>query len=102
TRTNGTQAEADITFKSAKPYARSIGASLDSTTYGLGLWDYGAGMQDIEGPGSFIHSADSFVIRNPGTVDVDPREDNLMIKLTSSTATASGNLRIVNDTTGDE
>lgn len=100
-RINGTMAEVSMTLYSPKTYARSIGTSLDAFTFDSGLWSYGMGLQQDASTQDYIHSSTYFDIYNPSNVAVDPREDELKITLTSSTATATV-LKITNLTNGEE
>lgn len=88
--------EFDIGFFSNSTYAESIGTSLDPLTFDSELWQFGQGL--ILDEVSYIHTNNSFDIYNPSDVEVIPRKMYLKIEYIG----ASNNLRIENETTGDE
>ncbi|PSL42123.1 tail protein [Planomicrobium soli] len=99
-RINGKFAEVAVTLYSARPHAESIGTTLNPFTSESGIWAYGMGLEGDVAKQKYVHNTATFSIYNAGNLEVDPRESKLIIKLTSSTATAS-DLRITNSTTGE-
>lgn len=93
-RINGMFAEVAVTLYSAKSYAETIGTTLNP------VWGYGMSLQtgtDIE---DYVHDTLNFSVYNAGTEIIDPRESELLITLTSITASSTV-LTITNSTTGD-
>lgn len=86
----------EIEFISPSPYAESIGTTLDPLTFDAELWQIGQGLvgDDL----IYRHITSSFRIYNAGDVTVDPRCFPLVISFKG----ASTNLKIKNNTTGDE
>lgn len=99
-RVSGTVGHVSLVFYSASTYARSIGTSLDEFTYDSGLWGYGMGLQSDASTQDYIHSITDFSIYNPSNVEIDPREHDLKITLTSVSATGT-DIHITNATTGE-
>lgn len=100
-RVNRKVAVVSLIFYSPKTYARSIGTSLDPITYDSDLWSYGMGLQMDAGTQDYIHNTPVFSIYNPSNVPVNPREDEIIIRLKSTTATGS-DIKIRNNTNGNE
>lgn len=100
TSINRTTAEVVVVFYCARGLAESTGTTLDPFTYDAGLWAYGMGLQEDAGLQDYIHSSNTFSIFNAGNEPVEPEESELLITLTSSTATAS-NIKLWNTTTGE-
>ncbi|MBU5214961.1 phage tail family protein [Heyndrickxia oleronia] len=92
----GTFGEFTIQFVSHSSFAESVGTTLDPFTFDAELWQVGQGLvaEDLV----YAHSTTSFRIFNAGDVSIDPREYPLVIKYQG----ASTNLKIKNETTGEE
>lgn len=100
-RENHSIARVELPLRTTDPYCTSKGTTLDEFTYDAELWGYGMGLKYDSSTQDYIHNTSSFMIYNAGNQEVDPRESELIITLTSSTATADG-LTIRNDTTNEE
>ncbi|QNG61785.1 phage tail family protein [Bacillus sp. PAMC26568] len=85
----------DINFISPKPYAESIGTTMDPFTFDSELWQIGQGLltDDL----IYKHATNSFLIYNAGDIAIDPRKVPLIIKYKGG----STNLQIKNNTTLD-
>ncbi|TDL34581.1 phage tail family protein [Jeotgalibacillus sp. S-D1] len=81
-RINPTIAEVSIVFCCLRPFAESIVTTLNSNV------------------GAYTKNSTTFSIQNLGSVDIEPTESELIIKITSISATSS-NLKVTNKTTGD-
>jgi len=99
-RINGQVAEVAIALYSSKPYAESIGTTMDEETFNANMREYGVGALPGASVDDYIHSTNTFAIHNAGSVDIDPRQSELLITLTSISATSS-NITLTNNTTGD-
>lgn len=99
-RINGSVAEVTLELYSPGSYAISRGTTMDDFTYDSELWGYGMGLKYDAATQDYIHNTSSFMIYNAGNQEVDPRESELVITLTSSTATAAGFI-IRNNTTNE-
>jgi len=87
----------DVSFISPLAYSESIGTTLDPFTFDAEKWQIGQGLitdQDM----IYTHSTTSFSIYNAGDITIDPREVSLIIEYSG----ASTNLKIKNNTTGEE
>jgi hypothetical protein len=87
--------EFPISFVAYRPFAESIGRTIDPMTFDSGLWQIGQGL--IAEDTKYTHNATSFRIFNAGDITVDPKSMPLKIKYTGM----SNNLSIKNVTTGD-
>lgn len=88
--------EFTIPFISASSYSQSIGTTLDPFTFDSDLWQIGQGLtaEDLQ----YKHTSTMFNIFNVGDVTIDPRNMELVIEYKGS----SSNLKIKNETTGEE
>ncbi|MCG7345304.1 phage tail family protein [Sporosarcina sp. ACRSL] len=86
----------EISFVSPSPYAESYGTTLDPFTFTAEKWQVGQGViaEDL----IYAHNTQNFRIYNGSDIPINPREIPLLIKYQG----ASTNLRIRNNTTGDE
>ena len=86
----------EIEFISSSAYAESYGTTLDPFTFTAEKWQVGQGVisEDLV----YAHNTTSFRIYNGSDIPINPREIPLKIKFQG----ASTNLRIRNNTTGDE
>lgn len=93
---SGRLATMEIEFVSSSPYAESYGTTLDPFTFTAEKWQVGQGViaEDLV----YAHNTTTFRIYNGSDIDIDPRQIPLLIKYQG----ASNNLRIKNNTTGDE
>lgn len=91
-----------IELMSFLPFAQSIGTTLDPLTFEIGLWQWGMNIPFDEV--KYIHDTNSFQINNLGDEVIDPRSvaDLPDLPLIIEYRGASSNLKIINDTTGDE
>lgn len=99
-RMNGQVAEVAITLYSSKPYSESIGTTMDAETFNAEMRYYGVGALPGASVEDYIHGTNTFAIHNAGSVEVDPMQSELLITLTSISATSS-DFTITNNTTGD-
>ena len=99
-RINGLLAEVTIILYSSKPYAESIGTTMDEETFNASMRYYGVGALPGASVDDYIHGTNNFVIHNAGNVLIDPRQSELLITLTSISATSS-KITLTNNTTGD-
>lgn len=99
-RITGQVAEVAVTLYSSKPYSESIGTTMDEETFNAQMRHYGVGALPGASVEDYIHGTSTFAIHNAGSVDVDPRQSELLITLTSISATSSV-LTLTNNTTGD-
>ncbi|MGD7007628.1 phage tail family protein [Metabacillus sp. 84] len=85
----------ELNFFSEKPYAQSIGSTLNLFTFDSNLWQVGQGLvlEDV----SYIHETTTFRIFNAGTEVVNPERNPLIIRYTGP----SDNLEIRNLSTLD-
>lgn len=88
--------EFDIGFISDSAYCESIGTSLAPLTFDSELWQFGQGLTMDEV--SYVHKTNVFDIYNAGDVEVVPRKMYLKIEYKGT----SNNLKIKNETNGDE
>ena len=88
--------EFSIDFVIHSVFLESVGKTLDPFTFDAELWQVGQGLvaEDL----IYAHNTTSFRIFNAGDVAIDPREYPLVIKYQG----ASTNLKIKNETTGEE
>ena len=95
-RLNSRIGSLEIQFVSPSPYAESYGTTLDPFTFDAEKWQVGQGVisEDL----IYAHNTTTFRIWNGSDIEIDPREIPLLIKYQG----ASNNLKIKNDTTGDE
>lgn len=77
-------------------FLESVGTTLDPFTFDSDLWQFGQGLttEDL----NYAHTTNIFNIYNAGNVNINPRYMELVIEYTG----ASSNLKIINETTGDE
>jgi hypothetical protein len=73
---------------------------MDEETFNARMRDYGAGILVGASVDDYIHGTNDFAIQNAGNIDVDPRQSELLITLTSISGTSS-QFSITNNTTGD-
>lgn len=99
-RINGLISEVSITFYTAKPHAESIGTTMDEETFNANMRDYGVGALPGASVEDYIHGTNTFAIHNAGNVIVDPRNSELLITITSISATSS-EITLTNNTTGN-
>jgi hypothetical protein len=87
--------EFSISFVAYRPFAESIGGTIDPMTFDSGLWQIGQGLiaEDVK----YTHNTTSFRIFNAGDITIDPKSMDLKIKYKGM----SNNLSIKNVTTGD-
>jgi phage-related protein len=85
-----------IPFVVTDGMSESIGTSLDPRTFDAELWGFGQMLEVDED--DYIHTTNTFTLRNIGNVNIDPRKHPLTIKYKG----ASSNLKIKNVTTGVE
>ncbi|WP_431030057.1 phage tail family protein [Lysinibacillus sp. LZ02] len=89
-----------VTFEMFKPYAESVGTSLDlanKKTWDAGLWGWDMGV-DWDETYQCTFNFSTFVVKNIGNVAIDPCQNDLEITLQGS---FSNGVRIINHTTGD-
>lgn len=90
-----TKGRFSVDFTAARPFAESIGSTLDPLTFDSELWQIGQGLTTE--PSDYTHSTTSFSVFNASDTAVDPRIYPLKITFKG----ASTNLAITNATTGD-
>lgn len=86
----------DVDFNAQSPFAESIGTTLSPMTFDAELWQIGQGLN--EDGLVFEFTTATLRLFNAGDTTVDPR----MYPLTITFTGASTNLKIRNNTTGDE
>ena len=86
----------EVEFISSSPYAESYGTTLNPFTFDAELWQVGQGVisEDLV----YAHNTTTFRIYNGSDIEIDPREIPILIKYQGP----STNLKIKNETTGDE
>lgn len=88
--------EGELVFVTVgRPFAESVGTTLDPLTFPVEKWQVGQGLT-LEEP-KYSHNTATFRIYNAGDVTVDPRDMPLEIIYRGK----SSNLQIANNTTGD-
>jgi hypothetical protein len=87
--------EFSISLVAYRPFAESIGTTLDMFTFDSEFWQIGQGLiaEDVQ----YIHKTASFRIFNASDIEIDPRKLPLVIRVKGAT----NNLTITNRTTGD-
>ncbi|WP_436866621.1 phage tail family protein [Bacillus fungorum] len=87
--------EFTISLVAYRPFAESIGTTMDDFTFDSNLWQIGQGLiaEDVK----YSHNTTSFRIYNAGDVTIDPKSMPLKIYFTGG----SNSLQIKNKTTGD-
>ena len=78
-RINRTTAEVAVVFYCAKGVSESVYKTLDGFNMDSGMWATGMGLEADESKQDYTHSSDFFGIHNAGSVEVDPRESELLI-----------------------
>jgi phage-related protein len=91
----GTYGEFTLEFVSHKPFAESIGTTLDPRTFEAELWQVGQGL--TVDASDYTQMTTAFSIYNAGDTAIDPRQMPLKITFKG----ASTNVKITNSTTGD-
>lgn len=89
--------EFQIEFVIHSVFLESVGTTQDPITFESGLWQIGQGLIEAEDM-IYTHSSPSFRIYNAGDVPINPRHLPLVITYEG----ASSNLKIRNNTTGEE
>ncbi|PFJ12077.1 phage tail protein [Bacillus cereus] len=87
--------EFSISLVAYRPFAESIGTTMNPFTFDSELWQIGQGLvaEDVQ----YIHKTSSFRIHNAGDVEIDPRKLPLVVRVRGAT----NGLTITNRTTGD-
>jgi len=89
-----------VTFEMFKPYAESVGTSLDlanKKTWDVGLWGWDMGLNWDESY-QYTFNSSSFIVKNIGNAAIDPCQNDLEITLRGY---FPNGVRIINHTTGD-
>jgi hypothetical protein len=95
-RLNSENLTIDIPLLAEKGVAESVGTTLDPFTFDAELWQIGQGLTTDEL--KYVHNSGVFNIFNAGNRPIDPRNMDIIIEYKG----ASTNLKIKNETTGEE